>query len=428
MRNITIIIVLALAAFLSGCAGEISGMVYLDQNANNTMDENEQGLAHAVYSVTLDGKSVQSGLTEEDGSFHISKPQPGYYCINIQKTAVSYFNPSTSPAPALSPMAMSKAAGPKASTTDATTADSGTTDTSTAETTDDEKKDETKKEPVPLPPPVNEPLKTCLNAQGYSEKLVANVAVSKEWQADTATIEPPPPIEISVGETFEWKFWSLASCQLIDYALPSAVLPAKKYQMTWGNTLSLSALTPVANEAIKPISITQDTKVPYVVPLKAASNLKQETTTVELKPMIICQNDQTYQLPAQKVTIKREKDIRIKPSIEGNVELGNTLTLSAVIESDSAYDYDEPATLVISLPASTIIKSSICRNLIQQVQCDINHIKSNSSTAYKIEFALPKAEDIVMDYEGTIHIELQFYDGSKAIKVDPDITFTLPKP
>lgn len=427
MRNITIIITLALAAFLSGCAGEISGMIYLDKNANNTMDENETSMANVVYSVTLDGKSFQSGLTEEDGSFHIPKPQPGYYCINVQKTAVSYFNPSTSPTPAVSAMAMTKAAGPKASTTDAVTADSGTTDASTAETADDKTKDETKKEPVPLPPPVNESLKTCINAQGYSEKLTANVAVTMAYEADIATIEPPQDIDISVGETFEWKFWSLASCQPIDYALPSAILPAKKYQMTWGNTLSLSALAPMA-EVVKPISLTQDTKIPYVVQLKAASNLKQETTTVELKPSIICQNDQVYQLPAQKVTIKKDKDIRLKPTVEGNVAMGNTLTLSVVVESDSAYDYDEPTMLVMSLPASTTIKSSFCRNLIQQVQCDINHIKANSSSTYKVEFALPNAEDIVMDYEGTIHIELQFYDGTKAIKVDPDITFTLPKP
>ncbi|MBI2092974.1 MAG: hypothetical protein HYT75_08300 [Deltaproteobacteria bacterium] len=168
--------------------------------------------------------------------------------------------------------------------------------------------------------------------------------------------------------------------------------------------------------------------VPVAVQLKALPNPLKNEETVKISPKAVCPNDATINLEEHSFKIKKVKLLQILQNIEGKVEFGNLLTLSTDVKNSGPSDFSDSATLVITLPEYVDITffSSACRNLVQQIQCDIDNISSGESIPFKVIFRLPEEAEIDENYITLIETELKFLDDSAPLKAT-DIPISIPK-
>lgn len=88
-----------LLASLCACSRYIEGGVYLDKNGNNIKDFGEPNISGIQYSVTGDGSTVNSGVTDPDGKFLVqleSAKLDVNYCVSVDSAGGLVF-PANSP-------------------------------------------------------------------------------------------------------------------------------------------------------------------------------------------------------------------------------------------------------------------------------------------------------------------------------------------
>ncbi|MBI2974835.1 MAG: hypothetical protein HYY43_04525, partial [Deltaproteobacteria bacterium] len=343
--------------------------------------------------------------------------------VNIKAVASSYFSQETQPTVTLPASKAVKAE---------TTADE--TEESAAENKDGDKDADTKKEPSPKkepPPPLasTSSLKNCIRVSNFASTDTLDVPVSLDYEKsmspvlDVSTTEPK---EIAAGETFEILIYYPRFCKMMDLKLPQQLTTLDK--KSGAAMLALSQFAPDASKAVKPYSLTEDVLVPVAVQLKALPNPLKNEETVKISPKAVCPNDATINLEEHSFKIKKVKLLQILQNIEGKVEFGNLLTLSTDVKNSGPSDFSDSATLVITLPEYVDITffSSACRNLVQQIQCDIDNISSGESIPFKVIFRLPEEAEIDENYITLIETELKFLDDSAPLKAT-DIPISIPK-
>lgn len=84
-KIVTGIILLIFGVLFLGCGQpKIRGYVFMDDNANEAIDEGESVLGNMMFKVTLEGKEIAWDKTDSDGSYSIKAKQNGLYCIEIE--------------------------------------------------------------------------------------------------------------------------------------------------------------------------------------------------------------------------------------------------------------------------------------------------------------------------------------------------------
>jgi hypothetical protein len=435
-KNILCLTFVAGLAF-TACTGQISGRVFLDKNGNNIKDSDEPALGKVAYIVTYEkwnsstkaftnAKELKNDLTADDGTFIIPKEDEGDYCVNIKAAASSYFNAETQPTVTMP--------ASKAVTTEAT-ADTETEETDTENKDDDkdtEKKETKKKKEPPTPPPslaAASSLKNCIRISNFASTDTLDVPVSLDYEKSMAPVldvSSDEPKEYAAGETFEILIFYPRLCKILDLKVPQQL--AAINQKPGAAMLALSQFTPDVSKAIKPYSLTEDVLVPVAVQLKALPNPAKDEEIVKIFPKAICPNDATINLEEHTFKIKKIRSLQILQDIKGSVEFGKALTLSTDVKNNSVSDFSDGATLVITLPEYVSINTlpSKCRNLVQQIQCDIENVEAHDSTSFSVTFKLPEEADIDENYITQIETELKFLDESAPIQAT-DIPISIPK-
>lgn len=75
------LIAISLASF--ACMPKMTGNVYLDKNGNMKLDEGENAIANAKYSVTVDDEKIEEGITDYDGVYELKVTKKGRYCVKV---------------------------------------------------------------------------------------------------------------------------------------------------------------------------------------------------------------------------------------------------------------------------------------------------------------------------------------------------------
>ncbi|EKD41512.1 MAG: hypothetical protein ACD_73C00685G0002 [uncultured bacterium] len=83
MRRLSLYILVIICGFQIGCAKGLNGTIYLDENGNTKQDSTEVLLAGLTFTVTLDGKEIDTGITAEDGTYDVEMDGSGEYCVEV---------------------------------------------------------------------------------------------------------------------------------------------------------------------------------------------------------------------------------------------------------------------------------------------------------------------------------------------------------
>jgi len=440
MKKVVLLVIMF--GLLTGCAGNITGKVYLDSNANNLHEAEEKGIAKAEFVVTRDNVPIGTGETDEEGNLGFSTGgDSGLYCISVEKTSPKYISKGIA---AGKGGACSKDADCGSGlfcsdgkcavigeggecNTGADCADGLICSNGTCKT------EETKKNETPVPP--TQPFKACVKIDGYSSKETLDIPVTLDIDATMDKAPTPAEKEVIAGSTFEWKIYYPKSCTLLPVQLPEELLPVGSAIGDVSLDIALLQLDESRDTSgdIKSYSLEQDDLEMIKVKLKAPfKSGNKGDIKVSLTPQVICSDNQTKNLKKTTFVISYspQKQLNIVQSSSGAVQFGGKVTLITKVENSGTIDWNGSATLVITPPkySKNIVPGSFCQTLIQKVQCKITKIAAGSTTQeFKVTFTLPSAADFDDDYHSVISTELNFSDGSSSIKAD-DMSIDLLEP
>lgn len=463
-------------AVLAGCAGEISGKVFLDKNSNNIKDEGEPGLGRVLYRVTVDGAHYKAGSTGDDGTFTVSKESSGVYCVVVESSASEYMNPDTFPL--VENLNAGKSVGKAASSADDDSeessdktcmfsadcppkesckngicspicsenkdCDTGETcyektcvticdtnkDCPSGQTCNNEKCGKgggtttSSGSTAPLPP--TRSLQNCARVEGYAGKATIDVPVAIDLPLSIATVPQPSEKTVKAGEKFSVEVYYPRLCKLLNLKITEHLSPADKQFIAPGNAFNLPLLQEKTQktrekDAIVSYDLTADVMIPAALELVAEPEIDKDEISLTLEPKAICPDNKTKSLHTQKIIIKKERHISLSQSIEGEVELDKTLTLKATVKNSSPSTYADGGTVTVSLPEGSQLSgadpAASCKKTIQQVECEFDKIDGNSSEVFYIKFQLTQKD-------GKIRTELKLED--EANPIIRDINFSLP--
>lgn len=190
------------AASIGSCTQRLSGIMCLDDNANNACDDEESYLGRIPYVVTIDDEPVGKGVSYRDGFYEVDIKGEGRYCINVDLNSVAMFTPVIVPSP-IARMQMRAATAVSTSNLRAATDETSTTDSSTSSDTDSSStSDSSSGTTREVEPPLNENGKTCISISGMSAPDNTNVAVAMNFQASRDLSSAYNiPFEAQSGET-----------------------------------------------------------------------------------------------------------------------------------------------------------------------------------------------------------------------------------
>ncbi len=406
-----------IALLFSACAGEIGGTVYLDENDNQQLDENEKGIERVLYTAMLDSKTMKSGVTGKGGVFRLQTDGAlGYWCITVKKTAASYTEPSTQPqiAAPLSGKATSDGTTTTGTVSTETTEDATTTTTTT-----------TPKEPVPVD--TVERLKGCVNIENYSEKTAIDIPVSRDYYTSITQLPEPTAIEVGYDESFDLLINFPCSCKLLDLTMPEFI--KKKYGGI-SSTLNLSNVLPTLSD-VQSYDITNDAICTVSEQLKVVGSKAKNGQEVSLEPKVTCPDDSILVLQPQKIKISFESgNVTLKQSLTDdngdNIAPGDILILTTEVKNSNYLDYKD-AMLEIVLPSASSITSmpdSNCSNAIEQVSCDID-LKTQSNNTYTLKFKV--SDNISQETGFLIKTTLNHIDLGQQIHKELPFTVRMPQ-
>lgn len=410
-----------------GCAGGVSGKVYLDKNDNNVKDDDEPGIGRVLYDINLDGNSYGSGITSDSkddvGSFSFKPDKKGYYCVSLKSVSTSY---STTP-PVVEKLgkALVDQSGQQTITTQ-------TTDQTTTETTET-KPTETEKPVEPVKPDTTQSLKSCFSSTGsYHSKITLDVPVARQYEQSLTQLPAQDVFEGSPGDTAKRMIYYPCSCKPMNLSLPTNLSVSKKkpYGKTAGVLDVSSALLGASLVNLPYYNITNDAICQIEVELLLGE--EPESGEVETNQKAICPNNQELALPTltfkwktPKITFVQDIKNADGTTLKDSNFWGKELALEVSVKNyrSAKTGDDAAANLIIKLPkyaaATKIDEDKSCKNQVQQVTCSVN--PNEDDKTFSINFKYPEYNSLYFTETGlafSIETSLETPESKDIIKAD----------
>ena len=403
------LLLLPLAFLAVGCAGELRGTAFLDENGNKMLDTLEKGVPRALFVVRKDGALTTSGVTDAQGKFSVKLTDAGNYCIEIDKS-VSRLN--VKPAwtsksvetPPQGDQAGQPTTTPETPATKPATGDSSSTQTQHDVVTQDN-------------------LKGCGVATGFN--LDVDVPISKDFEGSIAKLPQDVELPIRYGEQLDVNIFYPFSCPLQTLYLPNEIVLAQGFGSSLYdvnvNRLRFSESHQTSNMIAPALTVTEDPIGVEHLKVQLKEGLTNPPSSVVITPTVICPDGSSPPIP--KMTLKI---LSVDPvSVRQSVTSPNATTKQVIVKVENLTGGAfQTIQLVVEPPPASNINLHMVGNTFGADECDDMGNKYNcfgpltphEVKTFTYSFTLPAAPAAPVTYTGSAKIILK--DTNQTIEAE----------
>lgn len=460
-----------------GCTTNLTGTVFLDENADNKKQDEEGTIANLPFTVTKDDEELdldEEPITDADGNFEVALQGSGSYCVEVTSSDLSALNddgtsPSIVTSTILKQARTSFAAagipvlfaetdcedgtdddgdgdsdcddsdcdsedictGTETDCEDETDNDEdGDTDcddsdcdsddacTDSTDSTDEESDTEA----------VTESGLACDDSGGFGFEL--EVPVARDYSSGIENMEDPSTNSVNRGDTITLEIAYPVSCTFDLIFLPTSITPigasSDSYEPTTGQFNFNVFLDDVDVEESEGLSVHYDTIGTFDLDVSIEQDGSLDSKTLTITPTVTCPDDSTVTLKTHTIEIDSEDDFEVEQSMSGTVDFGNTITVTTTVTNNTSTSFDSDdieLTLVTPSLTSGQAFDSSCNNLGESATCSFD-IDGNESVTFTTTFDLPDEveDDTTFEMTSTLIVTSE---GSTATFEADSITFSL---
>lgn len=369
--------------FLASCAGNLTGIIFLDENGNNKRDDGEGRIADLSFAVTKDDEDFDDGQTDGDGEYSVAVGGAGEYCVEVTEGGLSGTNDDGSAPALVSALQIGTRGSIKRQSTD-TDDDSDSTDTTTDtdddSTTDDTTSDDstdstddttddttTTDEESETSSATAESGKACNKSSG-GFGLELDVPIAMDYATGVESIEDPADRTVSRGDRISLSVIYPESCEFDLIYLPLSVtpvaVPSDSYDSTTGLFNFATAIAATTVTESEGIAVHHDDLNTYTLTLDIDQDGSLDTKSVTITPTMSCPDDETVTLKAHNIEINSEEDLEVTNDVTGTKTYGGALTVTTTVVNNSGINYDD-SQVELSFSGPTFVQ-----NLVYSTLCD----------------------------------------------------------
>ena len=382
MRGFLQTVIILPILFLASCAGNITGIIFLDENGNNKRDDGEARIADLSFEVIKDDEDFDDSQTDSDGEYSVAVGGEGEYCVEVTEGGLAGTNDDGTTPALVSALQIGGRSAIKRQTTD-TDDDSDSTDTTTDDTTDDSTDDSTDTttddttdstddssttdEESETSSATAESGKACdTSAGGFG--LEIDVPIAMDYSTGVESIEDPADREVSRGDRISLSVTYPESCEFDLIYLPLSVtpvaVPSGSYDSTTGLFNFSTAIAATTVTESEGIAVHHDDLNTYTLTVDIDQDGSLDTKSVTITPSMSCPDDETVTLKTHNIEINSEEDFDVTNDMTGTKTYGAALTVTTSVVNNSSVNYDD-SQVELSFSGPTFVE-----NLTYPTQCD----------------------------------------------------------
>ncbi len=462
-----------------GCNTNLTGTIFLDENADNKKQDEEGTIANLPFTVTKDDEELdldEEPITDVNGNFEVSLQGSGTYCVEVTSSDLSAVNDDgTSPSIVTSTILKQARASFAAAgipvlfaetdcedgtdddgdgDTDCDDADCDSDDacTSTTETdcedgTDDDGDGDTDCDDADCDSDdactdssdnstdeesdtaaVTESGLACDESGGFGFEL--KVPIAKDYSSGIENMEDPSTNSVNRGDTITLEIAYPVSCTFDLIFLPTSITPigasSDSYEPTTGQFNFNVFLDDVDVEESEGLAVHYDTIGTFDLDIFIDQDGSLDSKTLTITPTVTCPDVSTVTLKTQTIEIDSEDDFEVEQSMSGTADFGNTITVTTTVTNNTSTSFDSDdieLTLVTPSLTSGQTYDASCSNLGESATCSFD-INGNETVTFTTTFDLPDEveDDTTFEMTSTLTVTSE---GSTATFEADSITFSL---
>lgn len=413
--------------FLGACSGNITGIIFLDENGNNKRDDGESRIADLSFEVTKDDEDFDDSQTDGDGEYSVAVGGAGEYCVQVTEGGLSGTNDDGSAPALVSALQIGTRGSIKRQSTDTdddsdstdtttdtdddSTTDDTTSDDSTDDSTDSTDDDSTTDEESETSSATTESGKACDTSSG-GFGLEMDVPIAMDYSTGVESLEDPADRTVSRGDRISLSVTYPESCEFDLIYLPLSVtpvaVPSGSYDSTTGlfnfNT-AIAATTVTESEGI---AVHHNDLNTYTLTIDIDQDGSLDTKSVTITPSVSCPDDETVTLKAHNIEINSEEDFDLTNDVTGTKTYGAALTVTTSVVNNSSVDYDDSQVeLTFSGPTfvQNLAYATQCEDSGESATCTFD-IDSGETVQRVTTFTLPSTLTANTTFEMTVTLTI----------------------